>query len=67
MAENGISLESIVQRAQSTTESTDPKTIILVTHATMEDSVRKAVASIKGEGYLVGEPQVIRIERPKTA
>ena len=67
MAENGISLESIVQRAQSTTESTDPKTIILVTHATMEDSVRKAVASIKGEGYLVGEPQVIRIERPKAA
>ncbi|MGB3814162.1 MAG: homoserine dehydrogenase [Shinella sp.] len=67
MAENEISLESIVQRAQSTTETTDPKTIILVTHATMEDSVRKAVASIKSEGYLVGEPQVIRIERPKTA
>ncbi|MFC3072699.1 homoserine dehydrogenase [Shinella pollutisoli] len=67
MAENGISLESIVQRAQATAESTDPKTIILVTHATMEDSVRKSVAAIKGEGYLVGEPQVIRIERPKTA
>jgi homoserine dehydrogenase len=31
----------------------------------MEDSVRKAVAAIKEEGYLVGEPQVIRIERPK--
>jgi len=27
--------------------------------------VRKAVASIKSEGYLVGDPQVIRIERPK--
>lgn len=67
MAENGISLESIVQRAQSTAESTDPKTIILVTHATMEDSVRKSVAAIKSEGYLVGEPQVIRIERPKSA
>jgi homoserine dehydrogenase len=67
MAANGISLESIVQRAQASAESTDPKTIILVTHATMEDSVRKAVASIKSEGYLVGEPQVIRIERPKTA
>ena len=67
MAENGISLESIVQRAQANAESTDPKTIILVTHATMEDSVRKSVAAIRSEGYLVGEPQVIRIERPKTA
>jgi homoserine dehydrogenase len=67
MAENGISLESIVQRGQPTAESSDPKTIILVTHATMEDSVRKAVASVKSEGYLVGEPQVIRIERPKAA
>jgi homoserine dehydrogenase len=27
--------------------------------------VRKAVDAIKAEGYLVGEPQVIRIERPK--
>ena len=38
---------------------------ILVTHATMENSVRKAVDAIKAESYLVGEPQVIRIERPK--
>jgi homoserine dehydrogenase len=66
MARNNISLESIVQRSEhSATDA--PVTIILVTHATMEDAVRKAVAAIKGEGYLVGEPQVIRIERPKTA
>ena len=31
------------------------------------DLVPNIVASVKGEGYLVGEPQVIRIERPKTA
>lgn len=69
MADNGISLESIVQRAQAVAEGdeNDSKTIILVTHATMEDSVRKAVAAIRNEGYLVGEPQVIRIERPKTS
>ncbi|OJF89925.1 homoserine dehydrogenase [Pararhizobium antarcticum] len=67
MAENKISLESIVQRSKTHTESGAPQTIILVTHATMEDAVRKAVASIKTEGYLVGEPQVIRIERPKAA
>ncbi|QRM55392.1 homoserine dehydrogenase [Sinorhizobium sp. BG8] len=65
MAENNISLESIVQRPKHHTEAAEPQTIILVTHATMENSVRKAVHSIKGEGYLIGEPQVIRIERPK--
>ncbi|UWU16189.1 homoserine dehydrogenase [Rhizobium sullae] len=65
MAENHISLESIVQRSQQHLAPSHHQTIILVTHATMEDSVRKAVAAIKREGYLVGEPQVIRIERPK--
>ncbi|MCY1668552.1 homoserine dehydrogenase [Rhizobium sp. SL86] len=64
MAQNGISLESIVQRANGGASS-DAKTIILVTHATMEDSVRKAVDGIKAGNYLSGEPQVIRIERPK--
>ena len=66
MADNAISLESIVQRSEHAAADA-PVTIILVTHATMEDAVRKAVAAIKGEGYLVGEPQVIRIERPKVA
>ncbi|MBB4956102.1 homoserine dehydrogenase [Agrobacterium vitis] len=67
MAENSISLESIVQHAKSSTAEDDSKTIILVTHATMESSVRQAVAAIKGEGYLLGDPQVIRIERTKAA
>jgi len=65
MAENHISLESIVQRSKQHLAPSDHQTIVLVTHATTEDSVRKAVATIKNEGYLVGEPQVIRIERPK--
>jgi homoserine dehydrogenase len=67
MAENHISLESIVQHSKHPVETGEPQTIILVTHATTEQSVRKAVASIKSEGYLVGDPQVIRIERPKSA
>jgi homoserine dehydrogenase len=66
MAENQISLESIVQRSKQHLSPAEHQTIILVTHATTEDSVRKAVDAIKTEGYLVGEPQVIRIERPKT-
>ncbi|WP_111565024.1 homoserine dehydrogenase [Rhizobium sp.] len=65
MAENHISLESIVQRSKQHLSPSHHQTIILVTHATTEDSVRKAVEAIKTEGYLVGEPQVIRIERPK--
>jgi homoserine dehydrogenase len=67
MAENNISLESIVQHAKSAASGDETKNIILVTHATMEHSVRQAVAAIKGEGYLLGEPQVIRIERTKAA
>jgi homoserine dehydrogenase len=67
MAENHISLESIVQHSKHPVETGEPQTIILVTHATTEQSVRKAVATIKSEGYLVGDPQVIRIERPKAA
>ena len=66
MAENNISLESIVQHAKSAASGDESKNIILVTHATMEHSVRQAVAAIKGEGYLLGEPQVIRIERTKS-
>jgi homoserine dehydrogenase len=64
MADNGISLESIVQRAKPA-QADNSKTIILVTHATTEHSVRDAVDGIKRESYLVGEPQVIRIERPQ--
>ncbi len=66
MAENNISLESIVQRPKPA-QTDNSKTIILVTHATTEASIRKAVEGIKQETYLVGEPQVIRIERPRAS
>lgn len=62
MAENNISLESIVQHSRVPMEG-GAQNIILVTHATMEDAIRKAVKAIKSEKYLVSEPQVIRIER----
>lgn len=66
MSDNEISLESIVQRPNNvaTNGNGDRKTIILVTHATMEAAVRKAVEAVSGEGYLLDKPQVIRIERP---
>ncbi|MCP4317203.1 MAG: homoserine dehydrogenase [Hyphomicrobiales bacterium] len=66
MSDNDISLESIVQRPgkNGANGNGDKKTVILVTHATMEDSVRKAVEAISSDGYLLDKPQVIRIERP---
>ncbi len=65
MSDSNISLESIVQRPGF--DNGNHKTIILVTHATMEASVRTAVEAISGDGYLVDKPQVIRIERPGRA
>jgi homoserine dehydrogenase len=62
MADNDISLESIVQHAASP-ETDAQKTVILVTHETTEAAVRKAVDGITKDGHLTDKPQVIRIER----
>ncbi|RIK85970.1 MAG: homoserine dehydrogenase [Hyphomicrobiales bacterium] len=62
MADNEISLESIVQHANGANPDTQ-KTVILVTHETTEAAVRKAVAGITEDGHLTTKPQVIRIER----
>ena len=61
MAENGISLESIVQRkADRKIEGTAP--VILVTHDTTESAIRAALEALSQDGHLSGEPQMIRIE-----
>ncbi len=65
MAENAISLESIVQKPKTHSTEIRPQTVILVTHETTEASIRTAIAAIEAEGYLTGAAQVIRIERPK--
>jgi homoserine dehydrogenase len=62
MADNEISLESIVQHATGA-EAEAQKTVILVTHETTEAAVRKAVEGITKDGHLTDKPQVIRIER----
>jgi homoserine dehydrogenase len=61
MADNDISLESIVQHAAAS--ETTQKTVILVTHETTEAAVRKAVDGVTKDGHLTSKPQVIRIER----
>ena len=62
MADNNISLESIVQHASEDQPETQ-KTVILVTHETTEAAVRKAVDGVTRDGHLVDKAQVIRIER----
>ncbi|QBK30859.1 homoserine dehydrogenase [Roseitalea porphyridii] len=77
MADQGISLESIVQHGAAPhpvpmgpdnpygedEETPSPKTVILTTHETTERAVRDAIAQIVEDGHLISRPQVIRIER----
>jgi homoserine dehydrogenase len=62
MADNEISLESIVQHADDAA-GPDQKTVVLVTHETTEAAVRKAVDGMMRDAHLTDKPQVIRIER----
>lgn len=66
MGDAGISLESVIQRPdlRVTDAASDVglRTIVLITHSTMEQSVREALALIAADGFIVGDPQLIRIE-----
>jgi homoserine dehydrogenase len=71
LAEEMISLESIVQRhpggrphgGDDPKSPATPAPVILITYATTEDAVRRALDAIKREGVVAGQPQVIRIEK----
>ncbi|WP_343314601.1 homoserine dehydrogenase [Brucella sp. BE17] len=64
MADNDISLESIVQRPpMGDMQPVGVKTVILVTHETTEAAVKKALDAILKDDHLVDKPQMIRIER----
>jgi len=71
LAAQKISLESIVQRHPGAAPhgGDDPKSparpapVILITYATTEDAVRRALKAIKKQGVIAGHPQVIRIEK----
>jgi len=68
LAEQKISMESIVQRHSGPRGGDDPRRpgpvpVILVTYATTEDAVRKALAAVKRDKVILGEPQLIRIEK----
>ena len=69
LAEQEISLESIVQRHPKGEPVGEgkagavPVPVILITYATSEDAVRKALAAVGRDRVISGRPQVIRIEK----
>ena len=67
LAQQNISLESIVQRhptgAKDTGRSGEPVPVIMITYATNEDAVRKALVAVRRDRVISGRPQVIRIEK----
>jgi homoserine dehydrogenase len=71
LAAEKISLESIMQRHHGTRPhgGDDPRSpdapapVILITYATNEDAVRRALKAIKRQGVITEKPQVIRIEK----
>ncbi|WP_319531136.1 homoserine dehydrogenase [uncultured Cohaesibacter sp.] len=69
MADQQISLESIVQRkgpaSKKPVDDSSPKykDIVLLTYKTTEEAVRKALEAMENDGHIVASPQMIRIER----
>ena len=69
LADQKISIESIVQRhadgvdAVRMTGKTAPVPVILITYATSEDAVHRALDAVQRDKVISGRPQVIRIEK----
>jgi homoserine dehydrogenase len=70
MAEQGISLESIVQRRRPAElpgfrrqDAGSPAAVVMITHQTSEAAIRKALAAIERDGHVDTKPQMIRIEK----
>jgi homoserine dehydrogenase len=71
LAEQKISIESIVQRhpdgaidlAGRRGGKPSPVPVILITYATAEDAVRRALQAVRQDRVITGAPQVIRIEK----
>jgi homoserine dehydrogenase len=70
MAEQGISIESIVQRRApaelpgiNRRRKGIPAAVVMITHQTTEAAIRKALAGIERDGHVDAKPQMIRIEK----
>jgi len=69
LAEQKISIESIVQRhpdgidVAGDVRKASPVPVILITYATSEDAVHRALKAVQRDKVITGRPQVIRIEK----
>lgn len=69
LAEQKISIESIVQRHADGVDvagavgKAAPVPVILITYATSEDAVHRALGAVQQDKVISGRPQVIRIEK----
>lgn len=68
LAEQKISIESIVQRhpdvdVNGMARKATPVPVILITYATHEDAVHRALKAVQRDKVISGRPQVIRIEK----
>lgn len=70
LAEQKISIESIVQRHPDgavdlldARRKPTPVPVILITYATSEDAVHRALHAVQQDRVITGRPQVIRIEK----
>jgi homoserine dehydrogenase len=69
LAQQHISIESIVQRHRGERPlggefpKGTPVPVIIITYATTEDAVRRALAAIERDKVISGKPQLIRIEK----
>ncbi len=70
MADKGISLESIVQRRRAPKSTApgqlvavEPQPVIMITYETTEVAIRDALDTIRNDGHIAEEPQMIRIEQ----
>jgi homoserine dehydrogenase len=62
MAEREVSLESIVQKGPRTSVGAQAS-VVIITHETTEEAIRKALDLIEADGKVAEKPQMIRIEK----
>jgi len=67
MGERGISIDSVIQRSDLSAKAIAPdgsptRTVVMITQQTLESAVRESLAQIAADGFIVGQPQLIRIE-----
>lgn len=71
MGDREVSIESIVQRRPRSAlpgigarlKAGVPAPVVIITHETTEEAIRKAIEAIESDGQVSERPQVIRIEK----